>query len=113
MVITIDTFLKVCATIAATGAAVVYIYKTILFIKQPADNIISKIRKHEELFANDKARLDTLEYMINDMRRCMMLLLESEVAVLEHLKDGNHTNALNEKKNNIVNYLYEHVGSEQ
>lgn len=113
MVLTIDILLKICASIAVIGAAIVYIYKTIMFLKQPADKVTKKIAKHDELFANDKARLDNLEHMMVDMRRCMVLLLESEVAVLEHLEDGNHTKALQEKKSNIANYLYGHVGGEQ
>lgn len=113
MVITIDVLLKICASVAVIGAAIVYVYKTIMFLKQPADKVIKKIEKHDELFANDKARLDALEHMMVDMRRCMILLLESEMAVLEHLEDGNHTKALQEKKKNIADYLYEHVGGEQ
>jgi hypothetical protein len=110
MGVTIDMLLKICASIAVIGAAIVYIYKTIMFLKQPADKVIKKIEKHDEFLANDKARLDNLEHMMIDMRRCMVLLLESEIAVLEHLEDGNHTKALQEKKNNIANYLYGHVG---
>ena len=60
-----------------------------------------------------KFRISNLEHMMVDMRRCMVLLLESEVAVLEHLEDGNHTKALQEKKQNIADYLYGHVGGEQ
>lgn len=113
MVITIDVFLKFCAGIAAVGLAITYMYRTYKFVKQPADKVTQKIEKHDKLFANDKARLDNLEHMMVDMRRCMVLLLESEVAVLEHLEDGNHTKALQEKKQNIADYLYGHVGGEQ
>ena len=113
MVITIDALLKICAAIAAIGAAMTYIYRTYIFVKQPADKVTEKIEKHDKLLTNDKARLDNLEYMMVDMRRCMILLLESEVAVLEHLEDGNHTKALQEKKSNIANYLYEHIGGEK
>ena len=113
MIITVDILLKVCTSIAAVGLALTYMYRTYKFVKQPADRVTEKIEKHDKLFANDKARLDNLEHMMVDMRRCMVLLLESEVAVLEHLEDGNHTKALQEKKRNIADYLYGHVGGEQ
>ena len=113
MIVTVDILLKVCTSIAAVGLALTYMYKTYKFVKQPADKVTEKIEKHDKLFANDKARLDNLEHMMVDMRRCMVLLLESEVAVLEHLEDGNHTKALQEKKKNIADYLYGHVGGEQ
>ena len=113
MIVTVDILLKVCTSIAAVGLALTYMYRTYKFVKQPADRVTEKIEKHDKLFANDKARLDNLEHMMVDMRRCMVLLLESEVAVLEHLEDGNHTKALQEKKKNIADYLYGHVGGEQ
>ena len=113
MIITVDIFLKICAGVSAIGLAITYIYRTYKFVKQPADKVTKKIERHDELFANDKARLDNLEHMMVDLRRCLILLLESEVAVLEHLEDGNHTQALKDKKKNIADYLYGHVGGEQ
>ena len=80
------------------------------YLLGPADEYIKKIQQHDELFANDKKRLDNIESIITDIRECTMLLLESQVATLEHLEDGNHTKMLQEKKNKIDKFLYEHVG---
>ena len=102
MVITIDVLLKVCAGVSCVGLALSYLIKTIKALFRPADEYIKKIQKHDELFANDKKRLDNIE--------SIMLLLESQVATLEHLEDGNHTKMLQEKKNKIDKFLYEHVG---
>lgn len=110
MVITIDALLKVCAGVSCVGLALSYLIKTIKAIFKPAEDMTKKIKEHEKLLGNDKARLDNLEHMMVDMRDCMMLLLESEMATLEHLEDGNHTKMLNDKKNKIAKYLYEHVG---
>lgn len=113
MILGIDVFLKFCVGISTIGLALTYLYRTYKFVKKPADEITDKIKEHDGYFANDKARLDNLEHMMVDMRKCMVLLLESEVAVLEHLEDGNHTKDLQEKKRNIDNYLYGHVGGEK
>lgn len=110
MVITIDVLLKVCAGVSCVGLALSYLIKTIKALFRPADEYIKKIQKHDELFANDKKRLDNIESIITDIRECTMLLLESQVATLEHLEDGNHTKMLQEKKNKIDKFLYEHVG---
>lgn len=109
MFITINGLLKICASISCVGLALGYLLKAIKTLKSPADKMTNKIKKHDELFANDKARLDNLEHMMTDMRECMMLLLESEMATLEHLEDGNHTKMLMEKKDKIAKYLYEHA----
>lgn len=110
MVITIDVLLKVCAGVSCVGLALSYLIKTIKALFRPADEYIKKIQKHDELFANNKKRLDNIESIITDIRECTMLLLESQVATLEHLEDGNHTKMLQEKKNKIDKFLYEHVG---
>lgn len=110
MVITIDVLLKVCAGVSCVGLALSYLIKTIKALFRPADEYIKKIQKHDELFANDKERFDNIESIITDIKECIMLLLESQVATLEHLEDGNHTKMLCEKKNKINKYLYEHVG---
>ena len=110
MVITVDILLKICAGISCVGLALSYLIKTIKTLFKPADEYIKKIQQHDELFANDKKRLDNIESIITDIRECTMLLLESQVATLEHLEDGNHTKMLQEKKNKIDNFLYEHVG---
>lgn len=110
MVITVDILLKICAGISCVGLALSYLIKTIKTLFKPADEYIKKIQKHDELFANDKKRLDNIESIITDIRECTMLLLESQVATLEHLEDGNHTKMLQEKKNKIDKFLYEHVG---
>lgn len=110
MVITIDVLLKVCAGVSCVGLALSYLIKTIKALFRPADEYIKKIQKHDELFANDEKRLDNIESIITDIRECTMLLLESQVATLEHLEDGNHTKMLQEKKNKIDKFLYEHVG---
>lgn len=113
MVITIEAFLAVCAGISCVGLAITYLIKTAKFLYKPADTVNKKIEKHDELLSHDKARLDTLTHMMADMRECMVLLLESQIATLEHLEDGNHTKMLNEKKEKISKYLYEHVGGVQ
>lgn len=110
MVITIDVLLKVCAGVSCVGLALSYLIKTIKALFRPADEYVKKIQKHDELFANDKERLDNIESIITDIKECIMLLLESQVATLEHLEDDNHTKMLCEKKNKINKYLYEHVG---
>ena len=109
MFITIDGLLKICAVISCVGLALGYLLKAVKALRSPADNMTKKLKRHDELFANDKARLDNLEHMVADMRECMMLLLESEMATLGHLEDGNHTKMLMEKKEKIAKYLYEHA----
>lgn len=110
MVITVDILLKICVSISSVGLAFGYVLKAIKALRNPADNMTKRIERHDELLENDKARLDNFEHTISDMRECMILLLESEMAMLEHLEDGNHTHMLKEKKDNIARYLYEHVG---
>ena len=105
MVITIDVLLKVCAGVSCVGLALSYLIKTIKALFRPADEYVKKIQKHDELFANDKERLDNIESIITDIKECIMLLLESQVATLEHLEDGNHTKMLCEKKNKINKLL--------
>ena len=110
MIIVANIVLKICAGISCIGLAMTYVAKTIKDLRKPSDSIKKKIDEHENFLINDKARLDNLECMMVDMRECMMLLLESEVATLEHLEDGNHTHMLSEKKEKINTYIYGHVG---
>lgn len=82
-----------------TAAAVIVALVT--YIKQATEPIkkfnqrIDDIEKHQ---ANDLKRLD-------DMEDCMHLLLKSNLALLAHGQDNNHTGELKSMEKEINDYL--------
>lgn len=106
MVITVSTLLEICAGISCVGLAIGYLVRGFKAVKKPVNDLNEKFAHYDECLSKDKKRLNELSATAEANTQCMKLLLESTMAILGHLEDGNHTKMLSEKKAKIESYLY-------
>lgn len=91
-------FLAVCGgiiTTAGAGTAIYHLYKALTKNDSERDKLM---KEHEEKLENCNNRL-------NNVEDGMAVLMESTLAIMNHLIDGNHQDDLEKATNKIKGYL--------
>jgi len=73
------------------------------------DEIAEQQKNFDKLIENDNKRLKELEKDMHDLRLGMKLLLSSNMQILSHLSDGNHSGELKDTANKINQFLIENL----
>ena len=92
--VTMTTLLAFCAIMVAIWSA----YKVIKEAKQPSEDRLKRLEDVEEHLDNDNKRL-------KDLEKASRLSLKAQLAILDHLTTGNHTEQLKDVRLEIQNYL--------
>ena len=101
------TVIYIASCIGILGAAVKILYSAKKALLKPLDNINSKLTDHDKFLANDKAKLEKIDYILADMTDSMNMLIKSHRTVLYHLQEGNHTGEIKEEIEELDNWLIE------
>lgn len=92
--ITMTTILAFCAILVAIWSA----YKVIKEARQPSEERLKRLSDVEEHLDNDNKRL-------KDLEEATKLNLKAQLAIIDHLTTGNHTEQLKDVKTEIQDYL--------
>lgn len=101
------TVIYIASCIGILGAAVKILYSAKKALLKPLDDIHSKLDDHDKFLANDKAKLEKIDYILADMTDSMNMLIKSHRTVLYHLQEGNHTGEIKEEIEELDNWLIE------
>lgn len=93
-----ETIEHICISIAVIGAAITYIYKGFKFAKKPSDEVNEKLKR-------DFNELRKLRSESDYMKEAVKLLIRSNLTILGHLGDGNHTSEMAKMETEIQNFL--------
>lgn len=91
-------FLAMCGAIATIAGAGIIIYKIYKSIKQPDTERDTKLKEHEKKLENCSTRLDSVE-------GGMAVLMKSNLAIMNHLIDGDHLDELKKATDELQGYL--------
>lgn len=91
-------FLAMCGSIVTIGGAGVVIYRLYQRAKQPDNERDKKMKEHDQKIENCTHRLDSVE-------GGMAVLMESVLAIMNHLIDGDHVDDLKASSANLQKYL--------
>ena len=91
-------FLAICGAIITVGGAAAIVAKVYDKRKKPSKEAHEMIKKHSEMFDNDNKRLKELE-------EGNKVVMQSLLAIMSHLIDGNHTEELKKSKEMVQEYL--------
>ena len=98
-------YLCTCITvIVAAGKALWEVKKA---LNKPLDEINKKLDNHDKFLANDKAHLDKIDYILEDLTEAINLLIKSQKTTLSHMRDGNHTGEIKEREEELDKWLME------
>lgn len=87
-----------CVVITTLGGAGAIIISIIKWWRQPDKTRDEMLNEHEKKLNNDHKRLNELE----ESNRIMM---QSMLAIMSHLIDGNHTDQLQKARDDLQEYL--------
>lgn len=88
--------------IGGAGTIIVGIYK---WAKSPDETRDEKLKKHDEMLANDNKRLKELEEWHKEADHAEKVMMKSMLALMTHAIDGNHVEELKMARDDLQNYL--------
>lgn len=88
--------------IGGAGTIIVSIYK---WAKSPDATRDEKLKKHDELLANDNKRLKELEEWRKESDSAQKVMMKSMLALMTHAIDGNHVEELKMARDDLQSYL--------
>lgn len=102
-----QTIIAFCTSITVIVAALKALWEVKKALNKPLDDINKKLDDHDKFLANDKAHLEKIDYILEDLTAAINLLIKSQKTVLSHMKDGNHTGAIKEREEELDKWLME------
>ena len=96
--IIITGFLAICVGFSSICAAGAWAIKIVKGIKQPNVDINTKLD-------NDSKRIKTLEEQQAFILKAISLLLQDDLAILEHLRTDNNTGKMAEQEQKVQEFL--------
>lgn len=100
MMLTLETFLKICAGFSAVCVAGGWLIKIIKAAKKPADEV------HDRLDTNGK-KIKNLEEEIAYITDAISMLMRCDLVMLGHMKTNNNTGQIVTMESEIQNFLIE------
>lgn len=102
-------------TMEQVAAAVVFIgglYAGVKYLKKELKDAILEMLKEsfkdvDKKFDNDNKRINELEKQLGFILRAISLLLQDDLAILEHLRTDNNTGKMAEQEQKVQDFLIE------
>jgi hypothetical protein len=102
-------------TMEQIAAAVVFIgglYAGVKYLKKELKDAILEMLKEsfkdvDKKFDNDNKRINELEKQLGFILRAISLLLQDDLAILEHLRTDNNTGKMAEQEQKVQDFLIE------
>lgn len=96
--IIITGFIAICVGFSSVCVAVGWLVKIIKAMKKPTEDINTKLD-------NDNKRIKALEDQSAFILKAISLLLQDDLAILEHLRTSNNTGKMAEQEQKVQQFL--------
>ena len=96
----LQAFVAICVSFTSVCVAMGWLVKIVKGAKKPADDFKSKLD-------NDNKRIKDLEDANKFMYKAISLLLQDDLAILEHLRTNNSTGKMAEQEKKVQEFLIE------
>lgn len=98
--------------VAAVVAFVVALYGGIKYLKKELKDVITEMLKDQfrgvdDKLDNDNRRINDLDKQMGFMYKAISLLLQDDLAILEHLRTDNNTGKMAEQEKKVQDFLIE------
>ena len=105
--INVALLLEVCAGIGVVCGTGVWVRRLLKPLTKPLEDIKKEVANHAEFLNRDKKEIELLKNQNTINIKTIHLLLEVNLAILEHLETGNATHKMAESKEKIQKFLIE------
>lgn len=99
-----DGFLQLCGVLGIIAAG----FKAITYFFTPYTKISKKIKRHDELFANDKRTLEELELQVHYEKECINAIGLAIAELINHEVTGNDVNELKDRQRELSKVLLQY-----
>ena len=100
-----STILYVASSIGVIAAAVKCIIEAKKVVSKPFEENEDRLSHIEMCLDNDKKRIDNLEERQSFVGEDVRQILSATVVMLSHMEDGNNTNEIRKKHNELEEYI--------
>lgn len=100
-------FVAVCVGFSSICVAVGWLVKIIKGIKKPNEDVKAEMKSIDQKLDNDNKRIKTLEDQTAFILKAISLLLQDDLAILEHLRTSNNTGKMAEQEEKVQKFLIE------
>ena len=98
---------SICTCITVIIAAIKALWEVKKMLSKPLDEINKKMDDHDKFLANDKSHMEKIDYILEDFTKAINLLVKSQKTVLSHMRDGNHSGEIQQRENELDDWLME------
>ena len=95
----------VCGGFSSICVAVGWLVKIIKGVKKPSDDVKERFKTTDEKLDNDNKRIKELEDRTATIMKAISLLLQDDIAILEHLRTNNATGKMAEQERKVQDFL--------
>lgn len=103
----ITGFLAFCAGFSCICVAVGWVIKIVKAVRQPTKDIHAEIADVNRKLDNDNKRIKVLEEQFGFVLKAISLLLQDDLAILEHLRTSNNTGEMAKQEKKVKQFLTE------
>lgn len=96
--ITYEKLMAALALFTALCVAGGWLIRIIKSLKKPSDDVAAKLE-------NDNERIENLKEQLGYISNAISVLMRSNLAILGHLSDGNHTGEMAKREKEIQEFL--------
>ena len=104
-VIILAGVVAVCGGFSSICVAVGWLVKIIRGVKKPSDDVKARFKATDEKLDNDNKRIKELEDRTATIMKAISLLLQDDIAILEHLRTNNATGKMAEQERKVQDFL--------
>lgn len=96
--LTYESLLGLCGGFTVVCVAVGWLIKIVKAVKKPSDDVHAKLD-------NDNKRIKMLEDQNGFILKAISLLLQDDLAILNHLRTNNYTGEMAEQEQKVQDFL--------
>ncbi len=81
-------------TLVTVAAGISAIYGAWKIVKKPAEDMNLRLKKYDEMLANDKKRLDEMQKLIESISNDLNMTADMTYQILDHMSTNNNTGGM-------------------
>jgi len=94
--LSLATIIYIASSLTIVGSAIKILFEAKKAVEKPVKDIQDKIEDHDTQLAHDQEHLEKIDGLIEELGEAVNLLVSANCVILDHLKDGNSTEAIDE-----------------
>ena len=98
-------FLAICGGFTTVCVAGGWFIKIVKGLKKPSDDVKARLQSQDEKIADEDDRIKDLEKQFKFVLKAISLLLQDDLAILNHLRTDNNTGEMAKQENKVQEFL--------